>query len=1475
MLNQLPLEYGRLSSDDAQLLETLFVDTALKGLERALVSRNPPVDSSVEPTTPTNNAPVSVDPSVSVAIVTGLLECCRFLIDRIATASETETKPDPMCLRIRDQVVMRLFADSLHVVRPDNVKHTYLVCAQPPLARQAYLEAVFTQVSALITNLARASEPGIKSTFFAHIRNELLRWVSETPKSTWNETSSSFEDPINQTTQLGLLDSLRLTQFANCLAHVASAQGSSRTQLARSTRLQQQPAVRRNLPVTPTVVQDSWCIDLFKEICRKIEAHFSSASLDSLVQTGFYVAYLSLSSYLPETVPVCLPHVEEKLFTVILPTLSDDLLSLFLMESAVRGLVRSWSVCSEHPSPAISSSTLTRHRFLAAVLPTLIDVVSPQSTLSQRIPDLCLEWANEWIRKLLSNSSYPDALSLNDLAALVSLAYTTTSTTNHPILVKLRGSLLSALLAHLRQYIPKEKLSDLTTLPAPLLHNMSVLCLMTLEEICPSSGRLPEFDDEVNSQITELLVIFLRLVLTLYVVHHFACVASVLDPTRNNLATLLSAPVVHTHPSGMPDLSDPPTHSLFELPLTVLLCRIERFFLSSSALIKLLLPKVSIPLILHHIVHLAYVPVQMIQFVELFLKQFVLTVDPSANSLLYNFWLSATIEAMMAVIDQVTECESFPMHTRVPPPRPVLFPAGLLPVNVAPHLGRLFRIWQLGSRLNLTNSSRCSVESDQWVQYMYCLGVLRGGLACLSEPLDPCVTFGWPSPFPDSELTQSEQDQQPIGTTANGHLDPARAAFGQWESAVSTQLGLCWHNATADIQLSTFIELMSYPAIRTRFPHLNERQISSLCSILNAICLNRIRSVHPNYWHRALKLAASCTDDPSNPTISWLEDNVISHPDRIDDSLRFNHLCEIAMPAGIVRRCLPRQELLGRLKCLTLVDPAADGAPKDNLMEPPDAHRVLQLLASLISVHTVSPVYATTFLSVLTVDYQKWLTGLADSGESDEHDTLIRSDSALVASLSAMGFLESVLLLWQPWQWYADLNGRSAIANHLGLIQLSMRLRQLRPVLTRSEWDLILCLIISWVCFVLEHMDDHKHPGENKTVSVLATRAFRVAAALAAIFIERVPDPVPFEKLIIPSAQSSKAIVSNAETPSEWEDDFDGELIDNEEDGENYDDQEPVAEDENDDADKCSNEQTETSKITEEGLLDELEDDPDSVFIEEELPLSSMDDDAIGDSDMTNWNSVQNLLPRKGRPPAQIRDDWDKFFAHHLYSSLLPSVFHSCLAIGPGGAPAVSITPRSLQSLCAVFATCSLSELLHLLTTQPHLILEYLVDLDRINVTGIQHQIKQLISKRSDSGDELTTGLRACIDFGANLIRCSPIQSGQLLGHVILSRALCARIRRAGSLNTLYLSNYLLPRLPTSWLLALYGSLPARLERDLNSDRALTEWGRGGNVLTYLVQNSIQQGWFLDVEAHHQLLSYLLSWDCLLTMLTSAGPQAR
>nr|AAW24659.1 SJCHGC09360 protein [Schistosoma japonicum] len=73
---------------------------------------------------------------------------------------------------------------------------------------------------------------------------------------------------------------------------------------------------------------------------------------------------------------------------------------------------------------------------------------------------------------------------------------------------------------------------------------------------------------------------------------------------------------------------------------------------------------------------------------------------------------------------------------------------------------------------------------------------------------------------------------------------------------------------------------------------------------------------------------------------------------------------------------------------------------------------------------------------------------------------------------------------------------------------------------------------------------------------------------------------------------------------------------------------------------------------------------------------------------------------------------------------------------------------------------------------------------------------------------------------------------------------------------------------------ALSGLLPTPVENYLQSELAADHWGRGNSSLSYLIEFSTS-GWTVDCQSHQALLSYLLAWDSLLSLMTCAGPQSR
>ncbi|GAA28805.2 E3 ubiquitin-protein ligase listerin [Clonorchis sinensis] len=838
-------------------------------------------------------------------------------------------------------------------------------------------------------------------------------------------------------------------------------------------------------------------------------------------------------------------------------------------------------------------------------------------------------------------------------------------------------------------------------------------------------------------------------------------------------------------------------------------------------------------LLISAVVYLPYVPSRLIRFAERLRKPLH---DPSLALL----WLSELAEMIKQTVRDIMSGFSEP--TALLPPSRHLLPGFGCAVDAA-RMGSSMRLHELGLRLGLPQELKSNVT--WWNVYLQCLGILRVWLCSLGDTYDPCVAFGWP--------IEKRTDIAESGNKYSGvDLEPARSVFGHVVDSYASELGRMWYQNTADIPLDELFELMQtdHHSI-SPLACANIQDCFLVHSLLNAVLLNRLRTVHPNLWPHHFKLIASCTDDPKQPNSSWSERHLFSDGcfDQPSGVIQFHQLCELYIPAGVVRRCVPHQELLGRMKSLAVAPTTLGDC--ESATSCAKASRILELGSSLFGVRTASPAYMTTFLSFITEDFNTWLTELVEGSDGDEFLGLWAFQSGFVASLATMEFLESLLLLWQPWQWRpTHVTDKATFTNHLCLIQLSLRLEQLRPSLTRSQWDFIMCITVSWICAAVAGASDVTDPVNHKTL--FGFHVFRVAAALGAIFVEKFPPPKDLSYFLIPSTTPLKSVVSHF-GGGEWDDDLDAEAeeLDLKEDALVIDD--------------ASNKQDHQEVFDETQLLDTLPDDHDEL----EATLTEEEENRESSPNMQH-----PVLPRRARPPVFISTDWEQFFSSHFYSSLLPVILKLCLPqpglIQPG---CKSMTPVQLEAACAAFATCSAIKLIQVLTEQPQFIVEYLVDLDIGGSTSTVYT--PLIRSRTSSVNELTPGLRASFDLAIRLLRFSPYQSGQLLGHILLTRLVCAHTNRTDCNKTYALSSYLIHRLPPSWLAALYDSLPAELEQDLVLESLSNNWGRGSRVLCYLIKFSLQDGWFLDVMAHQSILRYLLAWDGILSLFSCTGSQGR
>ncbi|KER22838.1 hypothetical protein T265_14772 [Opisthorchis viverrini] len=1408
ILSKFPIEYDAMTPTQEDILMFLFVDSALSGLEASLTPR---VSSGIDD--PKAPVTVHVDPGIPVSIVTGVLECARFLIDKLATAFPQLSSDDlptqsPLLHAIVHKVVIRLLADSLDVLSDHRM---LLVSSQPATYRETYLNAVFSQVAQLCGHLGR-SELVSKLTLLSEIHKHLIKWISSTVMSS---DTQHTETPFAEF-RLGSMDPLRLLKFIDQLAMAGRRDGNILDTMKEDFEF----------------VRASWCVRLFSDVSEHV-AKTDNEALQIPLRSCLFIICLCLQGYLPPNYTVSVPPIADKLFSVILPGLPMDVHAGCWSKSVVTGFIRAWcksSIVTEEIVPFT-----IQFRFLRNLLPALVALSLP-SDLIRDLCNLLSSWCSSSLDIIFNNVTIANvhavSTSLSLLHATLSVLFNQTVDRNSE-LVELRKLVLGKVTCYLSRQLPES--SDVLlphTLSPRVLRNLTLCVTVLLETVSITPG-----DTEPSLEFTNHWHLQLcRLLFALFSVEHFAHVNKNLS-SNSELTDL----ILPSHESLAASQDEEPLYSRC-LDLFEVIDQAEELLFSYLSLDVGNVEAVDCPseftyslhqLLISAVVYLPYVPSRLIRFAERLRK---LLHDPSLSPL----WLSELAETIKQTVRKIVSDFSEP--TTLSPPSRHLLPGFGCAVD-AWCMGPSMRLHELGLRLGLPQELKSNVT--RWNVYLQCLGILRVWLCSLGDTYDPCVAFGWPI---EKRTDIVESDNKYSGVD----LEPARSVFGQVVDSYASELGRMWYQNTADIPLDELFELMQtdYHSI-SPLACANIQDCFLVHSLLNAVLLNRLRTVHPNLWPHHFKLIAGCTDDPKQPHSSWSERHLFSDGcfNQPSGAIQFRQLCELYIPAGVVRRCVPHQELLGRMKSLAVAPTTlSDCESTTNCAK---ASRILELGSSLFSVRSVSPVYMTTFLSFITDDFNAWLTELVEGSNGDELPGLLAFQSGFVASLATMEFLESLLLLWQPWQWRpTHVTDKATFTNHLCLIQLSLRLEQLRPSLTRSQWDFIMCITVSWICAAVAGASDVTDPSSHKTL--FGFRVFRVAAALGAIFVEKFPPPKDLSYFLIPTTTPLKSAVSHF-GGGEWDDDLDAEAeeLDLKEDALVTDD--------------ASTKREHQEVFDETQLLDTFQDDHDEL----EAALTEEEDNRESSPNMQH-----PVLPRRARPPVSISTDWEQFFSSHFYSSLLPVILKLCLPqpglIQPG---CKLVTPVQLEAACAAFATCSAIKLIQVLTEQPHFVVEYLVDLDIGGSSSVAYT--PLIRSRTSSVNELTPGLRASFDLAIRLLRFSPYQSGQLLGHILLTRLVCAHTNRTDGNKTYGLSSYLIHRLPPSWLTALYDSLPAELEQDLVSESLSNNWGRGSRVLRYLLKYSLQDGWFLDVMAHQSILRYLLAWDGILSLFSCTGSQGR
>ncbi|EUB62345.1 RING finger protein [Echinococcus granulosus] len=548
---------------------------------------------------------------------------------------------------------------------------------------------------------------------------------------------------------------------------------------------------------------------------------------------------------------------------------------------------------------------------------------------------------------------------------------------------------------------------------------------------------------------------------------------------------------------------------------------------------------------------------------------------------------------------------------------------------------------------------------------------------------------------------------------------------------------------------------------------------------LRAALAKRLVDIHPLQWPLSIRQAASCS-----PPSSWLQEQIIESSSEV-----FLHLCDVCLPVGVLGRCLPRSVVIAHVLDLSSKEPLEGN--REGLA------RLTELIASLCSTAFVGCSYA---FSLASLTLEETVRDSLVDVETSEEPELLR---AVIASMKT---LQVLVLLRQP-------VGPIEDHPHLGLAVLSQRLRQLKPRLTREQWDSLLCLTTSWITQAVVR------PVQPIAFSV---RAFQLVAAIGALFVNSLCSSTTVTGALIrcDGAESTSVDQLMDMNREEWDEtDFDF--------AEDYD---------------CEDDGNVSSVNMR--VLEEAEEDD---FVDADTEELRFEDP-----------NAQRRLP----PPASVQKDWREFFAVNIYDSLIGLTADTCLSANSGVNGHVSKdTPQHLSALCAAVATCSVESLLTCLEQQPDIVVTYLLD----TPTHQPCHPPQVENNLFSSECLLAPQTRNSIDLTIRLLTSSPYQASQLLGHVLLTRLVASR-----SLEPVQrMSDVLIPHLPVSWVSALTAPLAEDLENILSdAGTAVSQWGRGVFAIKQLLGEDVLRG-------HQRLLAYLLAWDAVVSLLSSASQQSR
>ncbi|RTG81350.1 E3 ubiquitin-protein ligase listerin [Schistosoma bovis] len=1399
LVNEFPLDYCNLKIHELEILEKLFIDSTLLGLHRSLgYTRVSDGDYSE------TGSYHSDDPDVSLVIATGTMECTAKFCNNIAQSNHQ-----------------------------------------------------------------------LKIQMYDELRSTLLKWISL-------GQSNEFLTPIIDVGKIdrlfiGVVDPLRLISFVNHLAK--SSNQKVNRYIHNDSKISQRVDNKMNYCDLTFTVQTEWCINLFCSISDILLNNMNANLFEDSPNDSFHIlVFLCIYGYLPLK-SFSAPCILRKVFSSLLSKLPYEVHAICWSYPVIQGLAKLWILSSENIDnereiPNNSSICLLFTNNILPVLiqslPSLGNIFDPASVctklLSNRVSSTLCFWAQVWFDKVVISDEIPFSTVvisyMNNLHSLITNSFHHISSSNSnndcnsPEMI-IPIQLVETLSTCLKRRYANVLFCDDTNCNVTNASELRIVGSLLIHLL-----RMINNNNVFSSSCLNYLYLLLtKIMFSSYSISAFVKINESLDASyssKSNTDDHFLPNVILTnddnhHVYNYEDGDNDVVFNLKELinrSEVIILkrlnleelkdCNEESFFNQFSNLIftNTVSSKFITPLFYH------------------FISRIYSTVRDKLNSsssvsYFSMLWLKYLVKHVKLVLEAVVKIYPLPETFLIS--RHLLQDHSISPLFVLPNFGQLVRLHQLGLLLRL-HVQFMSCDNDICsTQYLLCLGFIRVWISSFREPLDICIDIG---------LSSKQTDLSVLNI--NGQLENFESSISSFEEnrvLLAKTLGSFWHEFTSDLPLSRLLSLSSPNALKY-IVESESQTYHILQSTVNSLLLNRLRTIHPNLWPHDIKLAASCNDD-DNQNLTWTDlyfplnsstENIYS------DKIRFNTCIELYLPAGVVRRCLSRQELLGRLKSFSL------SVEKCNLSDLSDHHLkthayIIELISALANVRATAPIYLTTFSSIILEDYRTWLANLTTSATEDK-SLCLKSPVVFNLCLSTISYLECLLLLWQPWQWSAIESEKSPISVRPGLVQLSMRMRQLRPSLSVEQWDFVLCLTVSWVYSVVHYFCGSSNPGVEKTLyDLLATRVFRMSAALGAIFIERYSHLPLSDCIILKETNIGKKVIQS--------DNMDAD------DADECEDEEPVNEffDEEEHAKTFSDIQCDSDDQSKNVLSENL-----NIDFEEELE-TDINQMGIEDADLDDEEYMYRvfakglpLIPRRGEAPPLVRNDWENFFAPDHYSTFLRLVLKSCIPLGYSKSQAVLDTDIYIQALCAAFATCPVKHLITAFSNQSSLVFEYLSDV-QLKI-GQPCMINQLFPSKIGSVNDFTVGFRASLDMACKLIAYSPHQSGQLLGYILLNRLSGTRVLQGNNETSISIANYMIRRIPTSWMSALSGLLPSSVEKYLQSEVAADHWGRGNSSLLYLRDFSTS-GWTVNCQTHQALLGYLLAWDSLLSLMTCAGPQTR